>query len=586
MIKMIKIKVSNELIDLKASLNQKIYLSDIPEFQNGLSVLYNTVFNKTATGIGGTSLALDSNENIIILMPFVEVVNNKEWYNADTFIVKEGVTVAAITKYLKNTVVRKLVSTYDGLVKIKQAYDKANLNMYNDFLLVDEWQVLFQQYGLRYKAIRYLLDQSLLFENKCFMTATPIKKEYWFDELLNLEELVIDYDLEPIELRHYRAKNVVEEAVAIIRAKGDENLHFFINSVDTIKNILKYTELNKDVVRIICSKQDKNQAKLTGYKIESTKDSLKPINFYTSTCFEGCDIYDKNAKMYVLCDGSKAHSLVDISTTLSQIAGRIRDIEDTSVNLIYNASRYIDITEDEFNNAVNENIKAGNVVMSEVKSKETLELIDLSKANDRYLVIAEGKLRFESTLLNLDKHNFETSKTYSLKANLIAKVSSKFTPITVSKPWAGELEVIESEKVSKMTFKDKCIMYNETSKLEFTFSVEFDREVIDAVDKLGMVRLEELNFHKGDVRKALLCTTDLSDNLKVFKCLSFSTGEFVESSKLKALFKDIYSKLNIKKTAKGSDIADYFEVKESSTRDKNGKVVKGYIIIRSKVIFK
>lgn len=580
-----KIKVSDELIDLKARLNQKIYLSDIQEFKNGLSVLYNTVFNKTATGIGGTSLALDSNEDIIILMPFVEVVNNKDGYNANTFIVKEGVTVAAIIKYLKSTDNRKLVSTYDGLIKIKAAYEKSSLNMYDDFLLVDEWQVLFQQYGLRYNAIRLLLDESVKFKNKCFMTATPIKKEYWFDELLSLEELVIDYDLDPIELRHYRAKNVIEEASAIIRSKTSENLHFFINSVDTIKNILKYTELSQDIVRVVCSKQDKNQAKLTGYKIESTKDPVKPINFYTSTCFEGCDIYDKNAKMYVLCDGSKAHSLVDISTTLSQIAGRIRDIEDTSINLIYNTSRYIDITEDEFNNAVNENIKAGNVVMSEVKSKETIDLIDLSKANDRYLIVAEGKLRFESTLLNLDKHNFEISKTYSLKANLVAKASSKFTPIVVSKPWAEELDNLKSEIVSKMTFKDKCIMYDETSRLEFTFSSEFDREVIDAVDKLGMAKLKELNFHKGDIRKALLNLTDLSDNLKVFKCLSFSIGEFVESSKLKVMFKDIYSKLGIKKTAKGSDITDYYEARESSSRNKNGKVVKGYIIITNKSVF-
>lgn len=581
-----KIKVSDELIDLKSSLNQKIYLSDIPEFKNGLSILYNTVFNKSATGIGGTSLALDSNENTIILMPFVEVVNNKDGYNADTFIVKEGVTVASITKYLKSIEVRKLVSTYDGLIKIKQAYNKAKLNIYNDFLLIDEWQVLFQQYGLRYNAIRLLLDESLKFTNKCFMTATPIKKEYWFEELLGLEELVIDYDLEPIVLKHYRAKNIVEEAAAVIKSKSSENIHFFINSVDTIKNILKYVNISNDDVRIICSKQDKNQAKLTGYKIESTKDAVKPINFYTSTCFEGCDIYDKNAKMYVLCDGSKSHSLVDISTTLSQIAGRIRDIEDTSVNLIYNASRYIDVTEEEFNIAVDENIKAGNIVMSEVKSKETIELIDLSKANDKYLVIEDGKLRFEVTLLNLDKHNFETSKTYSLKANLIAKASSKFTPVSVSKPWANELDIIESEKINKMTFKDKCIMYNETSRLEFRFSVEFDREVVDAVDKLGMAKLEELNFHKGDVRKALLGLTDLSDNLKVFKCLSYNTGEFIESSKLKINFNDIYTKLGIRKKAKGSDILDYYEAKESSARDKNGKVVKGYIIIKSKVIFK
>jgi hypothetical protein len=80
-----------------------------------LSDMYNTVFNKSVTGIGGTSLALDSTENIIILMPFLEVVNNKEGYNDATFVVKGPVTVAKIVKYLKSSKIRKIVSTYNGL---------------------------------------------------------------------------------------------------------------------------------------------------------------------------------------------------------------------------------------------------------------------------------------------------------------------------------------------------------------------------------------------------------------------------------------------------------------------------------------
>ncbi|MCW0484675.1 hypothetical protein [Gaoshiqia sediminis] len=98
----------------------------------------NTVFNKSVTGIGGTSLALDSDENIIILMPFIEVVNNKSDYNKDTFIVKNGVTISKIKEYLLNTEKRKIVSTYDGFRKILKAYKQADIDYTNDFLLVDE----------------------------------------------------------------------------------------------------------------------------------------------------------------------------------------------------------------------------------------------------------------------------------------------------------------------------------------------------------------------------------------------------------------------------------------------------------------
>ena len=154
------ITVKQEIINLKESLNEKVYLSDLDEFKdNNIKILYNTIFNKAVTGIGGTSIALNSKENIIILMPFVEVVNNKDGYNEDTFIIREGVTITAIYNYLKsNPTNRKIVSTYDGLKKIIEAYKKAKINIYGDFLLVDEWQVIFHQYGLRHDVMNILLE--------------------------------------------------------------------------------------------------------------------------------------------------------------------------------------------------------------------------------------------------------------------------------------------------------------------------------------------------------------------------------------------------------------------------------------------
>jgi len=128
------ITVSAELIEKRALEGSKVYLSDIMNLEQ----MYNTVFNKAVTGIGGTSLALDSDKDIIILMPFKEVVNNKEGYNKDVLTVKEGVTQASIVEYLKTSTTRKIVSTYDGLSKLLKAYTKANLNIYDDFLLVDE----------------------------------------------------------------------------------------------------------------------------------------------------------------------------------------------------------------------------------------------------------------------------------------------------------------------------------------------------------------------------------------------------------------------------------------------------------------
>lgn len=584
-----KIEVPQELIERKQFLNEKVYLSDLKEFENNdLSILYNTVFNKTVTGIGGTTLALRSTDNIIILMPFVEVVNNKEEVanEEEGFIVKGGVTVAAITKYLKSVEVRKIVSTYDGLSKIATAYDRAGLDIYEDFLLVDEWQVLFQQYGLRNKVIRYLLNESESFKKKCFMTATPIKKDYWFGELQNLTELVLEYNLIPTPLVQYRARNIIDEAIAIIRKyDGNGNLHFFINSVETIKTIANTLELAPEDVRVICSKQEKNEAKLNGYKIEGTKDPVKRLNFYTSTCFEGCDIMDSNGNIFVLCDGSKAHTLVDISTTLPQIAGRIRDIEDPTVHLIYSSTRYINVTQEEFDASIDENIRIGNEIVKGVTTVEALKALDTDYINSRYLIVEEDALHFEEVFLNVDKANFEIAKAYNYKANIVPKLQDRFIALEAHKTWEDELVKVTTARVKKMSFREQCIKYNESLETMYSLQVEFDKIVIDAVEKLGMERLKELNFHKGDTKKALIGMLDVSESMKVMKLLDVTKLDFFSSADLKSMFADIYTRLDINATPKGTDITKYYHTKKTTKRV-DGKATGGYIILSPKIKFK
>ena len=67
--------------------------------------------------------------------------------------------------------------------------------------------------------------------------------------------------------------------------------------------------------------------------------------------------------------------------------------------------------------------------------------------------------------------------------------------------------------------------------------------------------------------------------------LKLSIGDFISSKESKELFKTLYNELGIKKTAKGTDIMNYYEVKES-TKKINNKSTNGFTIIRSKIIVK
>ena len=76
------------------------------------------------------------------------------------------------------------------------------------------------------------------------------------------------------------------------------NLHFFVNSVDFIGRVLHHARLSPDEVKIVCStsgtSEQINREKLGDtYTIGIPDKAVRKINFYTSTAFEGCDIYDK-----------------------------------------------------------------------------------------------------------------------------------------------------------------------------------------------------------------------------------------------------------------------------------------------------
>ena len=117
-----------------------------------------------------------------------------------------------------------------------------------------------------------------------------------------------------------------------------------MNSVTFIGKVIRHVKLTPDQVKIVCSQSgesyDRNKEKIDGYPISTPSGEPCKINFYTSTAFEGCDIYDKQGKIYVVSDGTARHHLLDVSTTIRQIAGRIRDTRYKEITHIFSTVRY------------------------------------------------------------------------------------------------------------------------------------------------------------------------------------------------------------------------------------------------------
>ena len=127
---------------------------------------------------------------------------------------------------------------------------------------------------------------------------------------------------------------------------GDSNYHIFINSVEDIAKIILGAELNQSNTKVVCSisegSRKKNEEKLpSGFSIGKAGDPPKTINFYTSTCFEGQDILDPVGETIIVSDALKKQTMMDISTSFIQIAGRIRNSNyKNQVTQIFSTSRY------------------------------------------------------------------------------------------------------------------------------------------------------------------------------------------------------------------------------------------------------
>lgn len=111
----------------------------------------NCLFDKGKVGCGGTTLAIEGREPYVIAVPHVSPVDNKvRQYPNDRFPfrvfgVAEGVTVDSIRKYISETAVPKIMTTYDSLGKVIEAFgDVTKIN-----LLIDEYHKLFTQYSFR-----------------------------------------------------------------------------------------------------------------------------------------------------------------------------------------------------------------------------------------------------------------------------------------------------------------------------------------------------------------------------------------------------------------------------------------------------
>ncbi|MDF9830032.1 hypothetical protein [Parabacteroides sp. PF5-6] len=592
------------------------------------------LLDKGRTGCGGTELAIRCEKDMIIVMPFVSLIKNKLFQHNETETKILGVyssfglskddiqpaTDEEIVEYVKTQSKRKLLVTYDSLSRLVKLLLDNDIEVFHTFgILVDEWHLLFNQYVFRNCAIKRVLNTVSDFEEYTYMTATPIEEEFLLEEMKDIPVKQVKWE-NTKEVTVYSkptnspTKTVCYLIVNALNGKILGNLHIFVNSVDFIAKVIKDTGIRPEHVRVICSKNNnpgkgkkKNQTKLgNDYPIAETTDPVKKINFYTSTCFEGCDIYDPEGKTYIVSDKNKSHTLMDISTLFIQICGRIRDSEyNTHVTHIYSETRYSgNVTLEEFTQssykvlAESESLVEEVNAMSETNRKKVIKSL-LKEMDIKYLSVIDDKLVIDKNLIKVDIMNFKITKhLYQLRLRVETAYSQSGFKVKSLSPHIFETDKIAANPKAKVSFMDLFLEYatirDSLAGLIYFPNGEDRLSIIEktkpmlkeAYELLGVDRVKCLKYHVGNIRRELTRLSDTSMDNKIVKCLKEEgIGEVMDvpSSKIKKTLQGIYNSLGKRLTAKATDIENWFDA-EKFTLKIDGKSTECYHIKRRKLI--
>lgn len=599
------------------------WIIDAPESATYLSdflteIPANCLFNKKQTGCGATELAIRNNIPTIIAMPYVALVKNKTIYRKDDISVLgvyEGVGEQDIIDYVKSHSPLKIAVTYDSLPRTIKALQSTGLNPYKElFLLVDEWHVLFNSYSFRHTAIKNLLAEAARFERATYMTATPIEREYVLEELKHLPICEINWPhLIEVNIRSRQTtkpdRYIVQECRKVLDKGLDYNLHIFVNSVEFIAKVIDLAKLAPEQVKTVCSTSgdnaEVNRRKLgKAYAIGQPSDPVRKINFYTSTCFEGCDLYDENGVTFIVSDGNKSHTLLDISTLFTQICGRLRDSKyKGEIIHVYSTTKYSrDVTLDEFVAATKKTLQEAVQYANEINSlSDTAREKTLSKIkyiNEQYVRIEDCRLVVDKNLANMDIVNFKICRhIYRTYVNLTNELQRNGYTIT-RHTFSEIIEKMENKANARVTFKE---LFDEYRRLKTTrpfFSLDNHEElcariavkyplVKQAYDELGTDKVQALKYHVGNIRRELTKQMRLPSEYKIVKMIDtvFPKQTLIPKSKAKTELQRIYDDLGIRQTAKAADLAKWYEIKETAPKI-NGRTTACMTIVRKRMIVK
>lgn len=321
----------------------------------------NTILNKTLTGLGATHSEIHSKRSSIIIEPNVPVILGKLNENEDLEAVYARCTPHNLKKYLQMDIEhKKIITTPESFHKIRKAAGELNINIYKSFFcLFDECEKITQDVDYRRKISQPIYD-FFKFEQKAFVSATPLAMSHPEFERQNFQMIKIQPDFKYkkdltliVTNSYYKLLQNVLDSL-----RDSKHICIFFNVTDGISALIDKLDI-KDY-KVFCSDESVKKLRERGM-LEAYSQINYPLakyNFFTCRFYSALDIRIGKHKpdIIMLTDLRTANwTTIDPFTEAIQIQGRFR--KKGNDDITYNSLTHISTVKPNFKVLSDEEIR-------------------------------------------------------------------------------------------------------------------------------------------------------------------------------------------------------------------------------------
>lgn len=517
----------------------------------------------------------------------------------------------------------KILVTYDSFCRLADMLESDfGIDISKTFkIVIDESHSLIKDVKLKEFHNKCVLSQFIArlfnYDNLLFISATPIihyvgcipefqnnSVDYYELEWSNVTKVIQKpYRCKSAKdafdqiYRHYRGNNGCFDAKYNVGAYSIEAV-IFLNSVKDIASILnKYIAKKKFInvadVTIICADNKENQALL--HKIDKGLNIIKSIpkngdphttwTFVTRTAFEGVDFYSPCASTYVIANYYIPSLSLDIASDIPQIIGRQRRKDNLFRDTIhiYYVNNINVIDNNEFVKMQNEKMQASlnqiglyNNVNPSYQATAFSNLVKIISAdpNSLYVTTVNGVPEINHLLIISEQYCRDILKNqvnlFVLSSNTAGTIyrmeiqQLKIDLVNVSSCWVSEerMRIIAGYFQRYPSLIDEIfeMLRNEGyNQLGYYFS------------QLPVDRMQANGYRMANMDKEIAIRNQTQD-IGSIVASAFVKGQVYSKAEVKETLQNIYDRLELKKTAKATDLSNYIPC--SSTKKGGLKAIK------------